>query len=70
MRNHPHPAPLAEWETACPAVPARGKPTPSPSPAATRHVLDVLSPYSEENGGPLKIEHVTFVEGRGNIIVT
>ena len=24
---------------------------------------------SIENGGPLKIQHVSFVEGRGNIIV-
>ncbi|GAX82993.1 hypothetical protein CEUSTIGMA_g10420.t1 [Chlamydomonas eustigma] len=35
---------------------------------AARHVLDALSPYSDENGGPLKIRHITFVEGRGNII--
>ena len=37
--------------------------------AAVRHVLEALEPYSEENGGPLKIQHVSFVEGRGNIIV-
>jgi acetylornithine deacetylase len=37
--------------------------------AAVRHVLEVLEPYSTENGGPLKIQHVSFVEGRGNIIV-
>lgn len=36
---------------------------------AVRHILDVLTPYSIENGGALKIQHVTFVEGRGNIIV-
>lgn len=36
---------------------------------AARHVLDVLQPFSEENGGPLRIQHVSFVEGRGNIIV-
>lgn len=46
------------------------------------HVLAVLSPFSKENGGPLEIEvriiecnmitcsqRITFVEGRGNIIV-
>lgn len=38
--------------------------------AAVRHVLDVLNPYSDENGGPLQIQHISFVEGRGNIIVT
>jgi hypothetical protein len=32
-------------------------------------VLDVLQPYSTEAGGPLKIQHVSYVEGRGNIIV-
>lgn len=37
---------------------------------AVRHILDVLSPFSEDSGGPLRIQHVTFVEGRGNIIVT
>jgi acetylornithine deacetylase len=31
--------------------------------------LDILEPYSTENGGPLIIQHVSFVEGRGNIIV-
>lgn len=35
---------------------------------AARHVLAVLEPYSMENGGPLSIRHVSFVEGRGNII--
>ncbi|KAL6763183.1 acetylornithine deacetylase [Haematococcus lacustris] len=36
---------------------------------AGRHVLDELRPYSQEEGGPLKIQHISFVEGRGNIIV-
>eukprot|EP00232_Nephroselmis_pyriformis_P025346 CAMPEP_0182864058 /NCGR_PEP_ID=MMETSP0034_2-20130328/6975_1 /TAXON_ID=156128 /ORGANISM="Nephroselmis pyriformis, Strain CCMP717" /LENGTH=438 /DNA_ID=CAMNT_0024996305 /DNA_START=45 /DNA_END=1358 /DNA_ORIENTATION=- len=36
---------------------------------AARHVLDALEPYSKENGGPLLIHHVAYVEGRGNIIV-
>jgi acetylornithine deacetylase len=34
-----------------------------------RHVLEVLSPHSTEHGGPLKIQHVTYVKGRGNLIV-
>lgn len=29
---------------------------------AARHVLDLLQPYSEEQGGPLKIQHVSFIE--------
>lgn len=37
--------------------------------AAGRHVLDVLEPLSDEHGGPLHIQHISFVEGRGNIIV-
>lgn len=36
---------------------------------AARHVLDVLGPLSTEHGGPLIVNHVSFVEGRGNIIV-
>eukprot|EP00955_Chlamydomonas_euryale_P100311 365274-Chlamydomonas_euryale.AAC.15 len=36
--------------------------------SAGRYVLELLEPFSTENGGPLKIQHVTFVEGRGNII--
>lgn len=37
---------------------------------AVRHVLEVLTPFSEENGGPLNIQHISFVEGRGNLIIT
>ncbi|CAI6008873.1 unnamed protein product [Closterium sp. NIES-65] len=37
---------------------------------AVRHVLDVLQPYSEEEGGPLYIQHVSYVEGRGNLVIT
>lgn len=38
--------------------------------AAARHVLEVLEPYNADNqGGSLIINHITFVEGRGNIIV-
>ncbi|EFJ48310.1 hypothetical protein VOLCADRAFT_81178 [Volvox carteri f. nagariensis] len=36
---------------------------------AGRHVLDVLQPFSEDEGGPLRIRHISYVEGRGNIIV-
>ena len=32
-------------------------------------MLELLSPYSLENGGPLKVEHVTFVKGRGNLML-
>ncbi|XXG77929.1 hypothetical protein AAC387_Pa08g1979 [Persea americana] len=35
-----------------------------------RHVLDALLPLSTSTGGgPLVVNHVTYVEGRGNIIV-
>jgi hypothetical protein len=37
--------------------------------AAARHVLEVLEPLSVEHGGPLLLQHVSYVEGRGNIIV-
>ena len=36
---------------------------------AVKHVLDALQPYTKENGGLLKVEHVTYVEGRGNVII-
>lgn len=36
---------------------------------AGRHVLDVLNPLSTEHGGPLLVRHVSYAEGRGNIIV-
>ena len=29
----------------------------------------MLKPHSKENGGPLKVEHVSFVEGRGNLMI-
>lgn len=32
-------------------------------------MLDVLQPLSTESGGPLRVQHVAFVEGRGNIII-
>ena len=37
---------------------------------AVKHLLDVLKPHSIENGGALKVEHVSYVEGRGNLMVT
>jgi acetylornithine deacetylase len=37
---------------------------------ASDFVLDVLKPFSEECGGPLKVERISFVEGRGNVIIT
>ncbi|KAF3791011.1 Acetylornithine deacetylase [Nymphaea thermarum] len=33
------------------------------------HLLDALAPYSKEQGGPLLLNHASFVEGRGNLIV-
>lgn len=32
-------------------------------------MLEVLEPHTTVNGGPLVVRHVSFVEGRGNIIV-
>jgi len=37
--------------------------------AASDHVLEALAPYSKANGGVLDIERVSFVEGRGNVII-
>lgn len=36
---------------------------------AIKHLIDVLTPHSTENGGPLKLDHAVFVEGRGNLII-
>ena len=36
---------------------------------AIAHLLDLLRPHSKENGGPLSVEHVVYVEGRGNLIL-
>jgi len=33
------------------------------------HLLEQLNPYSTENGGVLKIQHVHFKEKRGNLII-
>lgn len=33
-------------------------------------VLAELAPFSAQNGGPLTVERVEYVEGRGNVIIT
>ena len=37
--------------------------------SAINHIKDLLKPYSAENGGPLTVDHVAYVEGRGNLIL-
>lgn len=37
---------------------------------AVMHILATLEPYTQANGGKLKVEHVSFVKGRGNVIIT
>jgi len=36
---------------------------------AIKHLLEVLKPFTKENGGSLKVDHVTYVEGRGNLMI-
>jgi acetylornithine deacetylase len=36
---------------------------------ASDFVLAALEPHTKKNGGPLEVERVTFVEGRGNVII-
>ena len=36
---------------------------------AIKHLLEALKPYTIENGGVLKVEHVWYVEGRGNLTI-
>jgi acetylornithine deacetylase len=36
---------------------------------ASDFVLELLKPYSKENGGVLEIERISYVEGRGNVII-
>lgn len=36
---------------------------------AVRHVLEVLEPLSVEKGGPLVLQHASYAEGRGNLII-
>ena len=33
-------------------------------------VMEELKPYTIENGGLLKVEHISYFEGRGNVIIT
>ena len=33
------------------------------------HVLEILNPYSTDNGGALIINHVSYTPNRGNLIV-
>ena len=35
---------------------------------ASDHVMKLIAPYATENG-PLEMERITFVEGRGNLII-
>lgn len=37
---------------------------------AGRHVLEALAPFAEEAGGPLLVRHISYLPGRGNIVVT
>ena len=32
-------------------------------------MLEILEPFSKEKGGVLEIKHITYVEGRGNLII-
>ncbi|XP_006352852.1 acetylornithine deacetylase-like [Solanum tuberosum] len=34
-----------------------------------KHVLDILNPFSTNNGGPLIINHIVYTPNRGNLIV-
>jgi acetylornithine deacetylase len=36
---------------------------------ASDHVLKALEPFTVENGGPLQVSRIHFVDGRGNVIV-
>jgi acetylornithine deacetylase len=37
---------------------------------AANHVLDILRPYTTENGGPLMVQEIVYKEGRPNIKIT
>merc|ERR1712178_118747 len=34
-----------------------------------QHVQAYLQPYSKEAGGPLELEHISVLEGRGNFVM-
>jgi acetylornithine deacetylase len=36
---------------------------------AANHVLEVLAPFTKENGGVLEVQKVNFVEGRSNVVI-
>jgi len=36
---------------------------------ASNHVIELFKPYTKENGGVLEVERISFVEGRGNVII-
>jgi acetylornithine deacetylase len=36
---------------------------------AAKIVVEALRPYSRDNGGPLRVEHLSYVPGRGNVII-
>lgn len=36
---------------------------------ASEHVLKILDPYLKQNGGVLEAQRISFVEGRGNMII-
>ena len=38
-------------------------------PRAVKHLLEVLRPHSQECSGPLRVEHISYVEQRGNLMV-
>jgi len=52
------PLPLSAPHSINTVHPPHYTPPRSTTPAAARHVLEALEPYSEENGGPLKIKQV------------
>jgi len=36
---------------------------------AIKHLVEALKPYTVESRGVLKVEHVWYVQGRGNLII-
>lgn len=36
---------------------------------AADHIINLLKPYTKENGGVLEVEWVSFVENRGNVVI-
>ena len=48
---------------------SKGTSCPTHAHRAIKHLLEALKPYTIENGGVLKVEHVWYVEGRGNLTI-